>query len=264
LGIRTGQLNKQHLYGTVGDNQLRSLNHIGLFTTDIGEDYKDFPLQPNPADTSFPISQRAQSYFGTNCAHCHQPASTCGFIGMNLRLEMPLDSAGIIDIDAVLGFGPPSARLRVQSGFPDSSAVYQRMNSLNFERMPPLATSVVDSLGVSVISEWIKSLDPVSTPAQNPSIPKRLNPSIRATPNPFNLSTTIQYTLAFPSPVDISVFDLQGNLIRTLFEGDRNAGLFSIDWNGKDNKADDVKSGTYVIRAAVGEIENFRKVILVR
>ena len=67
-------------------------------------------------------------------------------------------------------------------------------------------------------------------------------------PNPFNPQTTIQYHLQRPGDARISIFDLQGRLVRTLVEGARDAGPHSVIWNGTNDRGQSVPAGTYVYR----------------
>jgi hypothetical protein len=59
-------------------------------------------------------------------------------------------------------------------------------------------------------------------------------------PNPFNPNTIIEFTLNEPSKVNIKVYDILGNLITTLLDDYRNAGLHKLEFNGKN-----LSSGIY-------------------
>ena len=62
-------------------------------------------------------------------------------------------------------------------------------------------------------------------------------------PNPFNPTTRIQYSVAIRSVVDVKVYNVLGQLVKRLFEGSKEAGSYSIDFNGSD-----LPSGTYIYR----------------
>ena len=64
-------------------------------------------------------------------------------------------------------------------------------------------------------------------------------------PNPFCHSTTISYSLLQSSKVEINIFDLNGNLLRTLINKLHELGDYQIEWDGKDNQAKKVESGMY-------------------
>ena len=87
-------------------------------------------------------------------------------------------------------------------------------------------------------------------------------------PNPFNPATTIKYQLPKPSEVTVKIFNINGQLVKTLVEQKQLAGFYSITWNGKDETEQQVTSGVYLYQIrARGEKESFvqtRKMVLVR
>ena len=81
---------------------------------------------------------------------------------------------------------------------------------------------------------------------------------LNAYPNPFN-STTISYGLPFPSNVSLQLYNPLGQRISALFEGKRQAGIYSANLSGRD-----LASGLYFVRLeGAGEVV-MRKVLLVR
>jgi len=65
-------------------------------------------------------------------------------------------------------------------------------------------------------------------------------------PNPFNAITRIQFHLQEDGPTSLIVYDLLGRRVRTLTDGERSAGSWSISWDGKDDAGTSVASGTYI------------------
>jgi len=78
-------------------------------------------------------------------------------------------------------------------------------------------------------------------------------------PNPFNSSTTISYSLAEPSYINISIYNVLGELEEILFEGDRPAGQHRITWN-----AVDYPSGIYFSRIKAGEQTGSIRILLLK
>ncbi len=56
----------------VTDNQLRTLNHINYFSTNIGT-ATQYDAYPALTDTNATIATRARAYLAVNCAQCHRP-----------------------------------------------------------------------------------------------------------------------------------------------------------------------------------------------
>jgi len=85
-------------------------------------------------------------------------------------------------------------------------------------------------------------------------------------PNPFNPSTTIAFSVpeAMPAYVSLEVFDLRGRMVRTLVEGEREAGSYAVFWDGTDNAGRKVPSGVYFYRIQAGNYSQTRKMVLLK
>ncbi len=83
--------------------------------------------------------------------------------------------------------------------------------------------------------------------AGNTDIPDIL--SVAASPNPFNPSTAISYSIGSPvAKVDIAIYDINGRKCITLFNGERKRGDYTLNWNGKDDTGGQLASGMYICR----------------
>lgn len=87
---------------------------------------------------------------------------------------------------------------------------------------------------------------------------------LEATPNPFGASTSIRYSLSTESPVELSVFDASGRLVRSLVSDVRGSGVHVVDWDGTTNDGQAVSSGTYFYRLEVGDWQETRSMTLVK
>jgi choice-of-anchor B domain-containing protein len=83
-------------------------------------------------------------------------------------------------------------------------------------------------------------------------------------PNPFHTSTSIVYHLPAPAEVTLQVFNLQGQLVRTLFEGRQIAGRNHAVWNGFDQRGQLAASGVYFIVLKTPEQRLTRKLVFAR
>ncbi len=85
------------------------------------------------------------------------------------------------------------------------------------------------------------------------------NLRVAAYPNPFNPATTIRFVLREHAPVSLQIFNIRGALVRTLLDGNLDAGIHERRWNGRDSFGHLVASGTYFYRLRIGaEILNGR------
>jgi len=83
-------------------------------------------------------------------------------------------------------------------------------------------------------------------------------------PNPFNPNTTIQYQLPHLSHVEIKVYNFLGQLVKTLVNEKRTAGIHQIQWDGRNEKGEPVASGSYLYRLTTDSYIQTHKMILLR
>lgn len=84
-------------------------------------------------------------------------------------------------------------------------------------------------------------------------------------PNPFNPSTTIKFSVPQAEKVRLEVYDIQGNLIRSLVDYDLyQPGSYQIVWNGNDNHGRRVASGIYFAKMNAGKFHQTKKMNLVK
>ncbi|MFA5070251.1 MAG: peptidoglycan DD-metalloendopeptidase family protein [Patescibacteria group bacterium] len=103
----------------------------------------------------------------------------------------------------------------------------------------------------------------VSTASENPVQPEPNQAAqvvlFQNHPNPFNPQTSISFSLSEKSLVSLKVYNVSGQEIATLAEGEKDAGQHSIVWD-----ASGCASGIYFCRLQVGQIVQTRKMVLLR
>ncbi len=83
-------------------------------------------------------------------------------------------------------------------------------------------------------------------------------------PNPFNPTTTISYSLDNTSYVEIEIYNLKGQKIKTLVSKSQTKGSHSVEWNGKDVSEHTVSSGVYFYKLNVNNQSTMKKMILLK
>lgn len=83
-------------------------------------------------------------------------------------------------------------------------------------------------------------------------------------PNPFNPETTIPFEIPKKGYVEISVFDIQGQLVCNLIKEEKGPGVYQIKWSGLNQHNLHVASGLYFIRMKAGWFTKQRKIIFIR
>jgi uncharacterized repeat protein (TIGR03806 family) len=159
LGLELAQLNGDTVYKSTAriSNQLRTLDHIGLFSAPLGKPPAELPALPSPHQPG-PIDARARAYLHANCSICHRPEGNGGRAGMDFRFTtsfLDTKSCNVAPVIDDLGF--PDAKI-IMPGKPERSIVSLRTHATSAKRMPPLATNKVDEQGVRLLDDWIKSL----------------------------------------------------------------------------------------------------------
>ena len=83
-------------------------------------------------------------------------------------------------------------------------------------------------------------------------------------PNPFNPTTSISYTLAEGGKVDLMIFNVLGERVRTLVSEDQGIGTYNVNWDATTDTGEAVASGTYVYRLRLGDAVMVRKMLYLR
>ena len=84
-------------------------------------------------------------------------------------------------------------------------------------------------------------------------------------PNPFNPSTAIRYQLPKESHVSIRVFDVRGHLVQTLVDEVKEAGNYSLQWNGTTRSGARVSSGIYFYTMETdGNFKSTKKMVVLK
>jgi hypothetical protein len=98
---------------------------------------------------------------------------------------------------------------------------------------------------------------------EEPNTPVAFNLS-RNYPNPFNPSTDIDFALPSAQHVTLDVYNVLGQHVRTLINGDLEAGEYSSIWNGRDESGASAPSGIYFYKLTAGSFTDTRKMLMIK
>ncbi|MDP8228122.1 MAG: right-handed parallel beta-helix repeat-containing protein [Candidatus Electryoneaceae bacterium] len=87
---------------------------------------------------------------------------------------------------------------------------------------------------------------------------------LRAYPNPFNPSTTIEFSLAQSGEVKLVIYDLTGRCVSEVVKNVLASGRHTAVWDGRDNNGGSLPSGVYVARLEAVDVQRSIKLLLVR
>jgi uncharacterized repeat protein (TIGR03806 family) len=157
LGFTPLELDRDVDFGGVLDNQLRSLEHIGVFKGALPARSENRPRLVNPYDEHAPREARVRSYLHVNCSTCHVQEGGGNSL-MQLSLTTPQGDMRLINEQPVHAkFDIPNARL-VAPGSAERSVLYHRISRRGTDQMPPLGSTEVDRTAVKLIADWIRGL----------------------------------------------------------------------------------------------------------
>jgi len=81
-------------------------------------------------------------------------------------------------------------------------------------------------------------------------------------PNPFSSETTIRFWLGQPDKVSLEIYNISGNLTRTLLNEEKMPGNHSVVWNGKNDKGESMPGQVYILKLRTDSGYIFNKRIL--
>jgi len=83
-------------------------------------------------------------------------------------------------------------------------------------------------------------------------------------PNPANGKSLVRFALPRDSRISLRVYDVSGRSVRTLMRGELKAGIYSVSFDGRDDRGRVLSSGIYFIRLDAGDFQKTRKMVLLR
>jgi uncharacterized repeat protein (TIGR03806 family) len=143
LGLESGQ---------VSASAVETLLDLGA----LSEAPSDAALPALVSDA--PLDERVRAYLHVNCSNCHRPDAPNGRADLDLRFDTALSDTGLIDAPPLADWAGPSDQRLLVPGDPDRSILLLRMQSTDQDRMPSLASDVVDEEAVTAVQAWIEQL----------------------------------------------------------------------------------------------------------
>ena len=134
----------------------------------------------------------------------------------------------------------------------ESNLTSQISESSDVKESDTLATEEVPSPNTTV-----DEIEIITTLPDNPLLDQNY-------PNPFNPGTTIRYHIRKPSIVNITIYNLLGQTVKTLVDDFRPVGNYEIYWDGTTTNGSRVASGIYFYHLSTDKNSESRKMFLIR
>ena len=165
IGIKPQNLNFNNTYGSATQNQLLKLIEQGYLENNF-----TLPIEANTTidynDTSKSLHLRVRSYVDINCAHCHTEGKHCDYRPMRYSFAETGSANGMANMGVCVSTQdmqnfPAALSKIVTPGNINRSMMYYRLNTDNENyRMPLHGRTIIHEEGISLIEQWINSLQP--------------------------------------------------------------------------------------------------------
>lgn len=106
--------------------------------------------------------------------------------------------------------------------------------------------------------------DPLSTGIEDLAVVPSSYRLLNNFPNPFNPSTIIAFEIPQNENVSLKIFNINGQLIRTLTNENLSAGKYEKTWDGKNEIGKEVSSGIYIYRLTAGKFDRSARMVLMK
>ena len=234
--------------------------NLGTNTVQVSADGIEVPVTFHAiADTeSPPIMADVNRDGNVNILDLVSVASAFGSAGVDLAADVNGDEViNILDLVLVAGMfegeaAAPSARLRT----PETLTAVEVQHWLTGARALEIRDPIMKR-GFVMLEQLLIAL----TPSETELLPNY--------PNPFNPETWIPYRLAEEAFVTLTIYDLNGHVVRTLDVGHRIAAVYegrskAIHWDGRNEVGEQVASGVYFYHLSAGDYSATRKMLILK
>jgi hypothetical protein len=120
----------------------------------------------------------------------------------------------------------------------------------------------IDNITIAPNQNTTQNFIMTSTANEDEVVPVSATALVGNFPNPFNPETTINYTIKEPVNVRLDVYNLKGQLVRTLVNADQASGRYRVVFTASDEKGSPLASGIYFYRLSAGNYTSTRKMML--
>jgi hypothetical protein len=168
----------------------------------------------------------------------------------------PAGGSGQYPYSACTMFDDPATGSMVISMPYDFMEIYDAVGGAKVNAQVPARAKVLES----ILSKFGVEGDPSDVSG----LPQAEDLSITNYPNPFNPTTRIDYTMPRAGHLSLKVFNVRGELIKTLIDGHQDAGTNHIMWDGSNDHGAKVSSGVYFYEARTGGQVQVQKMALVK
>ena len=186
---------------------------------------------------------------------------TCSAGGVYVFFQLPYGSVQVAEGEGGgAGIGYTSAE--------EGVAGWMTLEGEEWDSLHPDYGFAVDALvgvkdaGTVILEQVVKSVGVADKSAEE--VVELQTAMLPPRPNPFNPKTTLKFTLKDAGKVNLSIYDLQGRLVKVLANQTYAAGEHELVWLGRNDSGREVASGLYLARIQANRYSQTHRLVLVR
>ena len=203
------------------------------------------------------------------------------FIADNEVMRLPIslqNTAGVRSFSAEVTLGTNVLFKTVKTSLPDGWQIASKVENGKLKIAMAGINPLVDG-DLAVIELSLKNkesvvslqgsvkmndeLDATMKPVELREIPTKFNLS-QNYPNPFNPTTNINYAIPQDANVNLTVYNVLGQAVKTIVNVQQKAGYYSVRWDGSNETGSKVSSGMYIYRITAGNYTHSIKMNLIK
>ncbi len=148
-------------------------------------------------------------------------------------------------------------------GFEDGLIGYWQMNEANGSTLND--SGLFNHHGELIGTDWRQGCNFIPHDNDNETIPaKHTTGIVTIFPNPFNPSTTVSFSIDQPSLVELDIYNIKGQKVKSLLHERKNTGLHQVLWNGNDRFGIPCASGIYLVRLKAGNMIHAQRILMLK
>jgi len=213
---------------------------------------------PNPTYQNFNPPSHEVTVAGQNILNLNFFAWGAGGEGLT-EVTTTSSSLSAAEKPKADGYDVRLSATHIELKFPDGSVISAPMdfNGKSLDKLSATEGMAQEMLDMTYEQMGLK---------KSADLPKAFSLS-QNHPNPFNPSTTINYTVpegAGEYRVRLSVYSLRGQLVKILVDATQLEGAYSVNWDGTAKNGRRVSSGVYFYRLVAGDYVSTRKMVILK
>ncbi|MEA2096041.1 MAG: T9SS type A sorting domain-containing protein, partial [Candidatus Cloacimonadota bacterium] len=188
----------------------------------------------------------------------------------NITVELPAPTdvtAESQDPDVIVSWVEPARGIVSYNVYRDTELIAEDVMSSPYEDLNVPSGNYTYNVTTIYDGEWESEMSNGAFVAHT-DVDNLLKPEVTELtgnyPNPFNPTTTISFSIEEAGHVSINIYNMKGQLVKTLVNENLDSAYHNVSWNGKDNSSKTVSSGIYFYKMKSSNYTSTKKMILMK